>query len=54
MSAESEKIKGGDVKKAVIMGVGAEQGLGSQLAKRLPRKDFMFLSPAELSPDLML
>jgi len=35
MSAESEKIKGGDVKKAVIMGVGAEQGLGSQLAKRI-------------------
>ena len=34
MSAESEKIKGGYVKKAVIMGVGAEQGLGSQLAKR--------------------
>ena len=35
MSAESEKIKGGDVKKAVIMGVGAKQGLGSQLAKRI-------------------
>ena len=35
MSAESEKIKGGYVKKAVIMGVGAEQGLGSQLAKRI-------------------
>ena len=34
MSSESEKIKGGYVKKAVIMGVGAEQGLGSQLAKR--------------------
>ena len=34
MSAESEKIKGGYVKKAVIMGVGAEQGLGAQLAKR--------------------
>ena len=35
MSAKSEKIKGGYVKKAVIIGVGAEQGLGSQLAKRI-------------------
>ena len=34
MSVESEKIKRGYLKKAVIIGVGTEQGLGAQLAKR--------------------
>ena len=42
------------MKKAIIMGVGADQGLGAQLAKRLPQKVCMFLSPAELNPDLTL
>ena len=42
------------MKKAIIMGVGADQVLGAQLAKRFASEGLHVLSLAELNPDLTL
>ena len=42
------------MKKAIIVGVGADQGLGSQLAKCFASEGLHVFVAGELNPDLML